>query len=147
MFFKWFMNMLMDLYGTHVDSILQAGEKSKNKEKNYGIKTRFYSMGYDASEAMHNWILCDVGNFSDRKFSQAHYVKRLSFLKGSTFHEFRSLMALLSWLVHTMPYISSGVSFASQVREFTHGSKHVQLSSHIVKRLQNSPEVLLLYKK
>ena len=116
LFYKTMKNTLSGLCATYVDDILQAGNDEfsdlvKNTEEKFQCKSRDYgNVQFPGIEIETRENGCQV--------HQKNHLSKLPILeKHSSFKNFRSLRAKLSWAVNSRPNIACVVAQSTQVME------------------------------
>ena len=148
-FYKMMKNSLAGLCATYVDDILQAGNEEfsqlmKKTEEKFQCKSRDYDNVQFAGIEVES---------KDNGFDvpQKSYLSKLPTLeKHSTFKQFRSLRAKLSWAVNSRPDIACAVAQSTQVTEEMFGNeqdKLIKSLNTIVRHLKKTLGLTLKYPK
>ena len=137
-FFKKARGKLIGLMGTYVDDIISAGSDQFRKDTEVtASKFECKEREYDSFRFAGVYI---------QKLSEGHlihqksYIERLEFLdKNSSYANFRSARARLTWIQHTRPEIAAPVNFLSQITEEKYNDKKIKIYNDTISMLKKNP--------
>ncbi|MEM1283154.1 MAG: reverse transcriptase domain-containing protein [Chlamydiota bacterium] len=139
MFFKLAHNKLCGLMGTFVDDSLLAGS-----EEFLGTTDLTLDRFESKKRELNNFRFAGIylKTLEDGFYlNQRSYIDRLSPISlSSSFEQFRSTRAQLTWVVHTRPEICAVVNMMAQVTEKLFAVKYIKLLNKTINKLKESPD-------